>query len=233
MELNKIHNCDALELLKSMPDKSVDLILTDPPYELDNKGGSTGNCEFHNRKLIKNKHISFISNGFDYNTIFIEFERVCKVVNCLIFCSNKQISKTMAWWENKGYSVTLLIWDKPNPIPLSNLKHISNLEFIVFVRGKGVTFNCFDYHKMLKTYKYPAPVDRIHPTEKPINLLKHLLQIHSNENQLILDCFSGSGSTAIACIKEKRNYILSEIDVTYYTTSNKRIQNELQQLNLF
>jgi DNA modification methylase len=199
---------------------------------MDTHGGCSHN-DFGERKLVKDKHIEFICNGFDYESMFTEFERVCKIVNCLIFCSNKQISKTMAWWENKGYSTTLLIWDKPNPIPLSNLKHISNLEFIVFVRGKGATFNCFDYHKMLKTYKYPAPVSRIHPTEKPIALLRHLLQIHSNENQLVLDCFSGSGSTGIACHLEKRNFILSEIDVNYYNTSNKALEVYTNQLTLF
>lgn len=153
-------------------------------------------------------------------------------INLLIFCSNKQIAKIMTYWESKGCSATLLVWIKPNPIPLANLKHISNIEFIIFVREKGVTFNKLETNLMLKTFKYNTPTNRIHPTEKPIELLSHLLKIHSNKNDVVLDCFSGSGSLANACYKENRNFICCEIDEDFYLSSLKR-HNEFSSQKSF
>jgi DNA modification methylase len=141
----------------------------------------------------------------------------------------------MSYWENKGYSVTLLIWRKPNPIPLGNGNYISDVEFMVYVRGKSATFNSIGVKDQLKVYEYSSPSssERIHPTEKPLDLLRRLLLIHSNENHLVLDCFSGSGSTALACMKEKRNFLGCEIDKEFYNSSTKRLKNKKSQTSLF
>ena len=106
----------------------------------------------------------------------------------------------MTWWEDKGYVPTLLVWDKPNPIPLCNGKHVSNLEFIVYVRERGTTFNNLGYQMLLKTYRYqpPSAKERIHETEKPQGLLKHLLMVHTNEKDIVFDPYAGSFSTALA-----------------------------------
>ena len=118
----KLYHGDCLEVMGEVADKSVDLILTDPPYELDTHGGG-------NRKQWKNIHNNFIkdlSYGFNYNLIFEEFLRVCKIPNILIFCSNKQISKIMSWFENKKLSVTLLCWYKEGYVPFANGKYKSD-----------------------------------------------------------------------------------------------------------
>lgn len=137
---NKITLGDSLEILKLLPDKCIDLILTDPPYELNIHGGS-GMGAFCERKLIKTKHIDFMVHGFEYETYFKEFIRVCKKVNLYIFCSNQQITKIMNWFEEKGYLVNLLVWHKTNAVPLVNKKYHSNAEYIVCVRESGATFN--------------------------------------------------------------------------------------------
>lgn len=228
----EMYNCDCINLFEKIKDNSIDFILTDIPYELDIHGG-TKNNDFGNRKLISEKHIQYICNGIDYDIIFNQFERVMKVVNMCIFCSNNQISKIMSYWENKGYSVTLLVWDKPNPIPLCNGKHVSNLEFIIYVRGKNATWNNNGYSMSLKSYHYPAPKDRIHDTEKPLDLLRHLLMIHTNPNDIVLDPYAGSFSTAIACYEEKRQFIGSEIEEKHFNTALNRIKQRISQLSLF
>jgi DNA modification methylase len=212
---------DCIELLPTLEDKSVDFVLTDPPYKLELHGG--GKNDFGNRKLVKNKHISSISDSFDMDFVFGEMIRVMKKVNACIFCSNKQIKDIMEWW--KKYSTTLLVWDKPNPTPLSNGKYISNLEFIVYVRGKGATFNNTGYENQLKTFRYPAPSPkaRLHPTEKPVKLLERILRNHTNEHDVVLDMFMGSGSTGEACEKTNRNFIGMEINPTYYQKSRNRL----------
>ena len=103
----KLLHGDCLQFMKQIPDKSIDLIITDPPYEFDNHGG--GKNEFSSRKLVKNLHINFMSFGFDYDTVFTEMLRICKTPNILIFCSNKQISKIMSYFESMSLSTTLYV----------------------------------------------------------------------------------------------------------------------------
>ena len=224
-------NC--LELLKQLPDKSVDLILTDPPYVFDNHGG--GNKQRDLSRKLEDKHIEPFSNGFDMDTVFVEFERVMKKMNALIFCSNKQVSSIMSYWEKRKYSTTLLVWQKPNPIPFCNGKHVSEIEFIVYVRGKKVFFNNdVSMQEKKKVLHYPAPSSkkRLHPCEKPIPLLEHLLKMHSKKNDVVLDTFMGGGSTALACLNKDRRFIGMEIDENYFETVQKRISTHTSQLKL-
>lgn len=230
--INKIINADCMDILNQLPDKSIDLVLTDPPYILDMKGGR--GKAFGDRKLIKDKHIDFIAHDFDFLTIFNEFLRILKQINIVIFCSNAQVSRTMSFFENKGYKVQLLVWDKPNPIPLCNMKLVNNLEFIVWVKEDGSYFNnSLKMQDKMRSFRYPAPQERTHPTEKPIELFSHLLNIFSKEGDLILDAFSGSGTTAIACHRLKRRFICIEKDPEYWAKSCERLKAEQAQMQLF
>ena len=230
----EITNEDNMELMKRYPDNYFDFVLIDPPYELDNHGGVVKGHELE-RKLNRDKHINFISDGFNIEDTFSEIERISKVMNMICFCSNKQVSKIMNYWEQKKYSVTLLVWDKPNPIPLGNGKHISNLEFMVYVRGKGATFNNLGVNEQKKTFNYPSPSNtyRIHPTEKPIQLLERLIKLHTNENHIVLDCFGGSMSTAIACYNTNREIVSCELNKEYFDKATERIKNHVSQQKLF
>lgn len=231
--INKIIHGECLEVMRKLPDKCVDLILTDPPYELELHGGS-GMGAFCDRKLIKLKHIDFISSGFNYDTVFNEFIRLCKKVNLYIFCSNAQISKIMTWFESKGYLVTLLVWHKTNAIPLINKKYQSNAEFIVCVREQGATFNNLPVAESTKVFTKPFPQGkcRIHPTQKPLDLIETLIKRKSNEGDLILDPFSGSGVTAIAAHNQKRNFICIEKDNVLHAGSVEWFKNHTAQCKL-
>lgn len=222
-------NGEAVTEMKKLPDNSIDFVLIDPPYELDNHGG--GKTNFAQRKLVKDLHIDFISNGFEMGKVFTEIERVSKTMNMICFCSNKQVSKIMNYWEQKKYSVTLLVWQKTNPVPFGNGKYISDLEFMVFVRGKKAIYNSIGYKDQLKTFTYPAPSSkkRIHPTEKPQEILERLIKIHSNEGSTVLDCFGGSFSTGLACLKLNRNFIGIEIDTDIYNTAKKRLEEKKEE----
>lgn len=224
IETNKIYNMDCLDLMKQMPDKSVDLIITDPPYELETHGG-VGNSPLGARAKAVKDDIMFISNGFDYDKVFTEFKRICKPLNLYIFCSNKQISKIMSYFE-KDYPTTLLVWHKTNAIPLVNKTYHSNAEYIVCVREKGSTFNNLSVAEQSKVISMPYPVgDRIHPTQKPVALLERLINIKSKENDIIFDPFAGSCSTAVACINRKRKFICCEKEKKFVELAQKRIDN--------
>ena len=231
---NKIIHADSMDILKQLPDKCIDLILTDPPYELNLHGG-VGMGAFCERKLIKTKHIDFMAHGFDYDTYFNEFIRICKKVNLYIFCSNQQISKIMSWFELKGYLVNLLTWYKTNAVPLVNKKYHSNAEYIICVRESGATFNNLSVAESTKVFSFPYPTDkdRFHPSQKPLQLFKILIKRKSNKDDLVLDCFSGSGTTAIACHNLKRNFICIEKDEAFYKASVERFKNNTIQTTLF
>lgn len=231
------YNADCMELMVSMPDNSCDFVLSDLPYELSLAGGVT-HGDFADRRHVKKGESNpyyFISHGIDYDAVFTEFIRLLKVVNLCVFCSNKQVGKIMTWWEQRGYTATLLVWDKPNPIPLGQGHYISNLEFIIYVSEKGAPFNDLDYAHKLKTFRYPPPMakNRIHETEKPISLLAHLLQIHTNEGDVVFDPYAGSFTTALACHELHRKFIGCEILGKYYKPAVERIRKKQSQLTLF
>ena len=138
----------------------------------------------------------------------------------------------MSYFENKKLSTTLLIWNKTNPIPLCNGKHISDIEFIVYVRGKGAIFNNgVDMSKKYKVKRFPtmSSKQRVHPTQKPNDLLEELIQLHSVEDSIILDCFAGSFSTGVACMNTGRKFIGIEIDEKYFEIGKNRIEESLHK----
>lgn len=217
---------DCIDYMRSLPDKSVDLVLTDPPYEMEIHGG-TGYNDFSTRKLVCDKHIAGICNGFDYERVFNEFLRLCRIPNILIFCSNNQVGKIMGWFEHRDLAATLLVWNKTNPIPLCYNKYLSDVEFIVYVHGKGATFNNdspYDYKRKVYTSNVVGSKERIHPTEKPVKYLMQLIELHSAKGDCILDPFGGSMSTGVAAMNLGRRFIGIEIDETYYNAAVKRVK---------
>jgi len=221
MSEQKIIQGDCLEVMRGFADKSFDLVLTDPPYEQDNHGGGT--TDFAQRKLVKDRHIDFLSEGFNLSDFFVQAVRVCRIVNIIIFCSNKQISETMRIAEQYGFSVTLLIWKKPNAIPFGNGKYFSDTEYMVYVRGKNAPFK----KGKSKVFEYNYPASREHPTQKPLDLIKDLVENHSHEDGIILDPFGGSGTTAVAAKQLNRNCTLIEISEKYCEIARKRLSQDM------
>ena len=215
---------DSFEYLKTIPDKSVDLILTDPPYEFVT--GGKGRGKLSQRMEILKSDISFITKGYDMPTIFNEFIRICKIPNIIIFCSNRQLSTTMKFFEDLGLMATCLVWCKTNPSPCNNGNYLSDIEYIVYVRGKGATFNNFDvpFDFTHKYYLSPIvqPKVRYHPTQKPTDLIKRFVLLHSKENDTVLDCFMGSGTTGVVCKELNRNFIGIEIEENFYNIAKKK-----------
>jgi site-specific DNA-methyltransferase (adenine-specific) len=232
--MNKIILGDSLELMKELPDNSVDLLLTDPPYELDLNGGIGSKIQSIEKLYDSDlQNISSISKGFDYEAYFSEWKRVLKKFNAFIFCSNSQISKLMSIGESMGCITTLLVWHKTNTPPFSNGVWRSNLEFIVHIREKGATFKGTAKEKS-KIYTSPTERSKYgHPTEKPLDLVKRLLKIGANKGDVVLDPFSGSGTTVNACIDLGMKYIAYEIDEKFYNISKDREQRALGNVGLF
>ncbi|MBS6151884.1 MAG: site-specific DNA-methyltransferase [Campylobacter gracilis] len=221
LELNKIYNTDCLEFMHSMPDSCVDLVVTDPPYEIHTKGGGLGK-----RPIYENGALGKISQGFDAEAALEQIARICKKINIFIFCSTKQKPRIMNWGYERGCNIAELAWYKPNAAPFTNNTFKSDLENIIYIREKGVKIKGISRlftHNCGKS-KYG------HPTEKPLEIIEKLILTASNEGDLVFDPFMGSGTTAAACKELNRNFIGCEIESKYCEIAEKRLRKTIRGL---
>lgn len=201
---NQIINADCMDILKQLPDKCVDLVLTDPPYGIERFNKNDGG----NSKKIK----SFGDKEKDWNKIKPEKE---------IFDEIFRVSKKAIIFGMNNFDLPttehFIVWDKMQAMPS-------------FAECELAWSNCTTPAKI---YRYRFETGKEHPAQKPLSLFKKLVQDYSNENDLVLDCFSGSGTTAVACHNLKRRFICIEKDKDYYEASVKRLEDERKQLFLF
>ena len=216
---------DCIEGIKQLPDKSVDLVVTDPPYLIKsmNGGGFIKNRPY--KKDLDNDLIK----GFS-ESILDELCRVMKKINIYIWCSKEQIAWLLSYFQNKRANIDLLTWHKTNPTPACNNNYLPDTEYIVFAREKGVKI--YGTYQTKKKY-YITPINSKdkklynHPTVKPLEIIQNFIINSSLEGEIVLDPFMGSGTTAVACINTNRNYIGFEIDERYYKIAEKRINDSL------
>lgn len=234
----KLYNNDCLSQLKEIEEKSIDLIITDPPYNLAKfmKGRQTN--------LKKMRSNFFGDAGWDdddydvwishMDEFFRQASRVLKKKGSLIlFMSIIKVESLIKLAErHKFYYKTTGIWHKTNPMPRNmNLHFINSTEaWIYFVNdSKTGTFNNDGkaIHDFVETSLTPSNEKKFgkHPTQKPVGLLNHFIKILSNENDIILDCFMGSGSTGVSAIGLKRKFIGIELNKEYFDIAKNRIQN--------
>ena len=221
---NKILNMDCLDFLKQCPDDYFDLVLTDPPYKII-KGG----CTNHKVKL-SGSSLDSLKNGqiFKENTIKFEewlpeiFRVLKNNTHTYIFCNDRNLKNLLIEAEKVGFKLlNILIWEKNKHSP--NRYYLKNCEFIVFLRkGRAKNINNMGYYQCLEVDNVKK---KIHPTEKPVELLKILIKNSTRENDTILDIFSGSGATAVSALMTNRKFIGIEKDFDYWQVSCERLKN--------
>ena len=211
---NRIICADCLDILKQLPDKCVDLVLTDPPYGIKADKGSNGFGNSANRKY---------KGGWDSQTpeqiIFDKMLRVSK--KAIIFGGNYFTDKLPV-------SKCWIVWDKVGENKFDN--PFADVE-LAWTNDSKVCkkITCIQQGFINEDKSQP----RIHPTQKPLKLFETILSDYSNENDLILDCFSGSGTTAVACHNLHRRFICIERDKEYYRASCERLEQAQRQQTLF
>ena len=207
---------DCLELLKSLQDNSVDLVVTDPPFGV--------NFQSHRRKE-KYEHIQNDDNLEFLPELMAELNRVLKPdTHIYMFCAFKTIDVFKQEFEKYFELKNIIIWNKGN-FGTGNYYRFK-YEMVLFGQ-KG--------NKPMKNHSFDDVLDcngtgnEFHPTQKPIDLMIELVTVHTRVNDVVLDPFAGSGSTGVACKLLNRDFIGMEIDEKYFNIAKQRIKNGFVQ----
>ena len=230
--INTIQLGDCYEIINDIPDKSIDLIITDPPYEWQRGGKNTGLFRkgvssplFMNQ--IEDKKID---KGINYD-ILDEFVRILKRINIYIWCNKDQFYKYMEYFVGKkNCYFEIIIWNKTNVTPLCGNKYLTDKEYCLFFREKGVPImGTYDTKKTVYTTSSNREdkENYTHPTIKPLHIIKNLIENSSNKDDIILDCFCGSGTTCVGAKQLGRKFIGIEIDSEYYKIAINRLNGIL------
>ena len=213
---------DCLEVMKQIPDKSIDLVLTDPPYGIGYDGNTTIHGKGGKSSTFKNKEQAHKKFNWDNETpqkiFFDEMIRVSK--NQIIWGGNYFTDKLPV---SRGW----LYWDKKISNP-NNITH-SDGELAWTSYGKRLIKYSVDW---IGFGRINSGESNLHPTQKPEKLFKKILLDYSKEGQTILDPFAGSGTTAIACHDLKRNFICIEKEPEYHRIATDRYNTHKAQLTL-
>jgi len=214
LEINKIHQGDSLELMKEIKDESIDLIIIDPPYFLPATHYQT------RKKQIRNFCDLGILEHF-FKDVFNEFRRIMKKTGRMyIFCDGQ--SYPLFYYHLYPFckSVRPLIWDKKTSINGYHWRH--QHEIIIFAEMPESNKVPTGDGDILR-YSAVKVGERKHPAEKPVELLKRFIEKSSNEKDIVLDCFAGSGSTLVACKQLNRRFIGIELGEEYLKVANENL----------
>jgi len=216
----------------------VDAIITDPPF-------------LHVKGCMKSKRInagsynagSYINTNMrDFNeTRIYELLNLSKQIfngnfNGYFFCSKLQIVSYLKWTQENKLNYDVLGWDRQKPGMISSKFYTSNIDYVIRIYGKGRALNKVtnesgkgdtEYYKKIQCY--PQPKNYGQETEKPIELITKYILLSSNENDIVLDPFMGSGTTGDACVNTNRKFIGIELNKEYFDIAKKRIEGSKKQ----
>ena len=232
---------DCLEIMKEIPDKSIDLIVTDCPYHIVS-GGCTNIPRKDEPSGIFNRRNTFTQKNAKSRKLFdnneIKFEewlpeayRVLKDnTHIYIYINARNLKELWNCAEQVGFKFqNILIWEKGNVTP--NRYYLNSYEMILMLRKeKAKNINNMGTKNILKVSNIMN--GKTHPTEKPVELNEILIKNSSKENEIVLDMFMGTGSTGVACINTNRSFIGIEIDEKYFEVAKKRIEEAQNNKNL-
>lgn len=233
MQLNTIYNQSCLDGLKSLPDECIDMIFTDPPYYqyraqnvegLRNHRDVVTEFDFDGFKS-EEEYLSFMEE------VLAECFRVCKTgASGYLWCDDDFVSYLSRMVEHVGFQFRKVIhWHKTNPFPaiITRKMYANSMELMIhFSKGAPKTWNYKNVNEMHNFIQSPICMGKersIHKTQKPLKVCLPFIEISSNEGDLVLDPFMGSGSTAVACKMLKRNYIGFELNEEFCRIAAKRL----------
>lgn len=218
----KIHCGNCIDLFKTIEDESIDLVVTDPPYRVIS-GGRPKIKGQPSGILKKNDGKIFEHNDINPEEWISEVYRVLKQgTQCYIMVNSLNMENYLRICREAGFGLhNILAWFKNNCTP--SRWYMKNAEYILFLRkGKAKTINNVGSKTV---HEFDNIIgNKLHPTEKPIELMELYITNSSNTGDVVLDPFMGVGSTGLAALKNDRKFIGFEIDKKYYDIAEKRLE---------
>jgi DNA modification methylase len=255
--LNKIHQGDCLELMKELPDGSIDMIFTDPPYGHNNNNGDLISKREKVFGLVdrslpstgcQNPARPIANDGPEANDLFKailpEFKRVMKPGSCCCCCCcgggpDPQFARWSLWIDEVLEFKQMVVWDK-GPMGMG-WHYRRSYETVLVSQKAGAACFWFDKSSKIENIIRPGylnirkiiPSKIQHPTPKPEELPGHFIRLHTQKDMVVLDPFSGGGSTLVAAQKLGRKYIGMELSPEYCEMARERIKRETAQMSMF
>ena len=234
-----ILRADSRDIIKRIPDNSIDFILTDPPYNLGQH--STGNIPLPGRSAMNNDVAEWDMIDFNPEEWADEFIRILKSTgNLFIFTSYNQLGRWYNCLDHKFDTSNFMIWHKTNPAPkIFKAGFLNSCEMIFTCWNKKHTWNFISQTEMHNFIESPICMkpERLnnpkHPAQKPVAILRKMIEIASNENDIVFDPFMGVGSTGVSALSMNRRFIGIELDQSYFDAAKKRIDAAMAQNDLF
>jgi len=224
--INTIQNMDCMIGMQNIPDNSIDLIITDPPYGISKELNCKG------QRLGTTAKLNFNFGTWDkLDMSWFDIALLKTRGWMMTFCAKRDVGFFIGKLEQRGFiAVDVLVWQKPDPVPLNAKSRFLNAwEAMVIGKRPGSIWNSAYEHNIIKI-QAPKGKGRFHPTQKPVGLIKKLIELTTEEGDLVLDPFMGSGTTAVASIEAKRKYIGFELSKEYWKQSIERIEQLPQAL---
>ena len=226
LELNKIYNEDCLEGMKRIPDGSVDLIVTDPPYLISYK------TNYRKNKYHKfTKEIANDNNPIVISKYIEECYRILKNDSAMyMFCNFDKVDFFKQELEKYFKVKNMIVWVKNNHTAGDLKAQFGKKYELVFLVNKGRAL--FNGKRLTDVWEFDrvSGNSQLHQNQKPLELIERCITKHSNVGDVVFDGFMGSGTTAIASMKTGRNYIGFELDKGYFDIANERIDKHKREI---
>lgn len=224
--LNTIQHMDCLKGITQLPNNSIDLLIADPPY------GISRDLNCKDKRLGTTAKLNFNFGKWDKVDMAWVDLVLPKVKGWFItFCAKQDIG--IIWnklEKGKFVAIDALVWQKPDPLPLNaKSRFVNSWEAIVSGKRPGAYWGGKYEHNIFK-FQAPKGRDRIHKTQKPLGLIKHLVLLTTKKGDLVLDPFMGSGTVAVACKEHGRNFIGFEKSKKACKEAEKRLKNTIRLL---
>ncbi len=238
IEINNVYCCDSKIGMQELINQGVkvDLIITDPPYDMPRikPGGKTKMAD-NLRKMMNELEGAKLNLGIsnEYLELMVKLQ---DKINIYIWCNRKQIEQYLDFFVKKHKcKYEILIWNKTNVMPCYSNKYLSDKEYVLYFRKSGLCNpKCYEDAKTVYQSSSNA-IDKKkygHPTIKPLPFIIKMIKNSSKENDLILDPFAGSGTTLVASKMLDRNFIGFEIEQSYVDICNQRLQETEELLEI-
>lgn len=229
-------NESCFDFLPKIKNDSVDLVLIDPPYEISRPTNfQSGECTGRDvdRFRISMDFGEWDKNFLGLDSVVEEAYRILRPGGTFIcFYDLWKIETLKEIMENKHFKqIRFIEWIKTNPVPInSKINYLTNSREIALlgVKKSKPTFNS-EYDNGVYSFPICRDEGRFHPTQKPLALIQSLIEKHSNQGDIVVDCFAGSATTGVASIASGRKFIGCELDSNYFDKAKNRLDNFIKK----